>query len=215
MSKQKQPPIVAELGRPETPEETFARKAESSRLYRKRKTINNLVYSLLVSLGLVVFIVAIVPRNETPVAFDVDFASEAQSAQGDFAVPLVVPEVPADWTANEAEIRTSADGVSEWYIGFLVGPKDAPTEYVGVSQGIGVNPTWLLDATRERTPTGTVQVGGLDWIEYDATDLSPEDAGNHAYMLVLEQGDQAYLVYGNNKPETVTKLAELVAADLD
>lgn len=87
MSKQKQPPIVAELGRPETPEETFARKAESSRLYRKRKTINNLVYSLLVSLGLVVFIVAIVPRNETPVAFDVDFASEAQSAQGDFAVP--------------------------------------------------------------------------------------------------------------------------------
>jgi hypothetical protein len=44
--------VVAELGRPETPAETAARKAESSRLHRQRQTVNNLVYSLIATLGI-------------------------------------------------------------------------------------------------------------------------------------------------------------------
>lgn len=39
--KQKRPVIVAELGRPETASETASRKAEQSRLYKQRKTVNN------------------------------------------------------------------------------------------------------------------------------------------------------------------------------
>ena len=50
--------VVAELGRPETAEETAARKAENSRNHRSRQTVNNLVYSLLATLGIVVVIVA-------------------------------------------------------------------------------------------------------------------------------------------------------------
>ena len=62
-SKQKPPVVVAELGRPETPSETTSRKAEQSRLYKQRKTVNNLVCSLLVSLGLVRVMVLVVPRG--------------------------------------------------------------------------------------------------------------------------------------------------------
>ena len=39
----KQPRVVAELGRPETPDETAARKAASSAAYRSSKTVRNLV----------------------------------------------------------------------------------------------------------------------------------------------------------------------------
>jgi hypothetical protein len=35
--------VVAELGRPETPEETAARKAESSRVYRSSQNFRNLI----------------------------------------------------------------------------------------------------------------------------------------------------------------------------
>ena len=75
------PRIVAELGRPETASETAARKAENSRLYRQRKTVNNLTLSLLVSLGMVLLIVLIVPRG-TDVWGDhiVDVAAAATAA---------------------------------------------------------------------------------------------------------------------------------------
>jgi hypothetical protein len=49
MPRAKAKRVVAELGRPETPEEEAARRAENSRLYRQRKTVNNLVYSLIVT----------------------------------------------------------------------------------------------------------------------------------------------------------------------
>ena len=51
----KQPRVVAELGRPETPDETAARKAASSAAYRSSKTVRNLVVALLVSNVDVVF----------------------------------------------------------------------------------------------------------------------------------------------------------------
>ena len=47
------PRIVAELGRPETPDETAARKAESSRVYRASQNTRNLVAALLVTLAVV------------------------------------------------------------------------------------------------------------------------------------------------------------------
>ena len=66
--------IVAELGRPETPEEAAARQAESSRRYRTSKTFPNLVWALLVCLGVVLLIVLLVPRDDAPVARDLDVA---------------------------------------------------------------------------------------------------------------------------------------------
>src|SRR6478735_6355945 len=97
----KPPAVVAELGRPETPEETAARKAQNSANHRNRQTVNNLVYSLLATLALVAVIVLVVPRgNPTADAPAIDYAKVAQEAQGSEPDPLLVPKLPAGWKAN-------------------------------------------------------------------------------------------------------------------
>src|SRR5680860_644767 len=114
------PRVVAELGRPETPQETMDRKAENSRKYRARKTLNNLVLSLLATLAAVLMIVLLVPRNDNPVNRAVDFTTVAAQLQPGVDEPLVVPELPQGWSANAAEWRTgAADAVPAWYIGLV------------------------------------------------------------------------------------------------
>jgi hypothetical protein len=68
--KNRQPRIVAELGRPETPEETAARKAENSRKHRENQTLRNLVFALLSSLAVVLVLVLVVggPAGAPPQA---------------------------------------------------------------------------------------------------------------------------------------------------
>ena len=63
--------VVAELGRPETPSETAARKAESSRVYRSSQTFRNLIAALLASVAVVLVIAFAVPRrNGRPYLLD-------------------------------------------------------------------------------------------------------------------------------------------------
>ena len=92
--------VVAELGRPETPEETAARKAENSRNYRARKTVNNLVYSLLATVGVVVLIVLVVPRSDQPLDRAVDWRAVTAEAQQTREQTLVDPELPEGWRAT-------------------------------------------------------------------------------------------------------------------
>jgi len=211
----KAPAVVAELGRPETPEETAARKARSTRLYYRRKTIRNLVASLVVSLVGVAVIVAIVPRNDTVIEHVIDYASVAQEAQTAYPQHLVVPRVPEGWTSNQAEIRVGQDGVTEWYIGFLV-PDAAgrPTAYAGVSEVLDGNPTWLVERLKKRQPTGEANVGGLTWQEYDYTSLPSDQTGNLAYSLVYQANGTIYIVYGTGSKDAVQALAAAVAADI-
>ena len=60
------PRVVAELGRPETAQETADRKAEFSRTYRASQNTRNLIAALLVTLAVVVVIVFAVPRGSLP-----------------------------------------------------------------------------------------------------------------------------------------------------
>src|ERR1700712_3440460 len=106
--RQKPPRVVAELGRPETLEETQARKAEQSRKYRANKTINNLWLSLIVCVAVVIVIVLLVPRDNTSHLQAVDYQSVASSAQAAFPVPVASPDLPSTWSANAAEIRTDS-----------------------------------------------------------------------------------------------------------
>ena len=65
-------PIVAELGRPETSEETAARKAASSKAYRSSQTVRSLVAALIVTLAIVAVIVLAVPRGEPATTQKID-----------------------------------------------------------------------------------------------------------------------------------------------
>ncbi|GGA60586.1 hypothetical protein GCM10011490_08450 [Pseudoclavibacter endophyticus] len=212
MAKQSQPPVVAELGRPETPEEAAARKAEASRLHRARQTFRNLLASLAVCALIVLVMVLIVPRDDSPVVRDIDYAAAAAEAASDVSAPLAAPELPSQWTSNEAELRTGADGVTEWYIGFILSDGDGnAAEFVGMSQGLDANPTWLADRVAKRAPTSTTVVGGLTWDEYDYTDLPPGESGNNAYTLVLERAESTYVVYGSHSADAVQTVAQAIA----
>lgn len=203
----KPPRVVAELGRPETPDETEARKAEGRRLRRQRQNARNLVYSLIVCVALVVVIVLAVPRGAPPARPAVDYRTLASQSQGSVDRPLLAPAVPSAWKANAAELR-SADGVTSWYVGFVL-PRN---EFLSYTEGLNGNPTWLADVLESARSTGTTTVGGLTWRVYDRRSLG-DSAGNVAYALSTRVGTTDLIVSGTATPTETRGLAADLAAE--
>lgn len=207
----KAPAVVAELGRPETPEETAARKAQDSANHRNRQTVNNLVYSLIATVALVVLIVLVVPRgNPTSTAPAVDYATVAQQAQGSEPDRLLVPQLPSSWKSNSAELRTkTSDNVDAWYIGLLT-PKG---QYIGVVQGFGANDSWVADQVNRTHIAGTREIDGVKWDVYDNRSAG-SDAGNVAYALATTAGRSTVVVYGTAADDEFTTVASSLAGQL-
>lgn len=198
------PRVVAELGRPETPQESAERKAENSRKYRARKTLNNLVLSLLVTVAAVLMIVLLVPRNDHPIDRDVDFTTIASQLQPAVDEPLVVPVLPEGWSANSAEWRSGiTDAVPSWYIGLIT----ANSQYIGFSQAINANPTWLAQQVRSEVPVDSVTIDGVTWDVY--RNSAPQaDRGNFDEALVTTAGASTYALIGtapHNDFETIAR----------
>ena len=209
MSRQRPPAVVAELGRPETPEETAARRAEERRIRASRRTTTNLWLSLTAALAAVLVLVLLVPRGDADLTPDVDYVAVAAQAQDEVDVPLAVPRPGTDWRANAAELRTSrADEVVSWYIGFVT-PGD---EYLGFSQGIEADRSWLSALLRESRADSTTSIGGLEWTVYDNRETGAR--GNVEYALVTEGSDSLYAVYGTADPAEAERLASAVAESL-
>jgi hypothetical protein len=199
--------VVAELGRPETPEETAARKAENSRTYRARKTVNNLVYSLLATVGVVVLIVLVVPRSDQPLDRAVDWKSVTQEAQQTRDETLVDPDLPSGWSSNYAEIRsTGTGGVTSWNVGFVT-PGD---EFIGITQGFDADPTWLATQLNRSAASAVTTIGGLEWTVYDNRE-STDGFGNVHYALATESGTSTVAVFGTGSVEDITLVAEAIA----
>lgn len=216
MAKQREPRIVAELGRPETPEETAARKAENSRLHSQRQTVNNLVYSLLASLGLVLLIVLIVPRGVGD--FDkrnVDVASLAADATASAGQTLAAPNMPEGWLAKQAQLRHSqTDNVTNWYIGYTT----PEVEYAAVMQaftaaGEPANETWVADQLERKHATGVTSIAGLEWTVYDHTNESGDET-NVRYGLTTLVDEATIIVFGTADEPVITALAEATIASL-
>jgi hypothetical protein len=204
------PPVVAELGRPETPEETAARKAQDSRNHRTRQTVNNLVFSLLATLAIVVVIVLLVPRPQPVATPNVNYSSIAAEAQGSEPDPLIAPKLPSSWTSNSAVLHTkTADGVDDWYIG-LISPDQ---QYVGVTQGFNANSSWLAERVNRGLASGTDTIDGVQWTIYDNRNAST-DQGNVKYALTATAGHSTYVVFGTAAPAEVRTVATAVTAEI-
>jgi hypothetical protein len=212
MSPRRPPRVVAELGRPETPEETAARKAENSQNYRKRKTVNNLVYSLLVCVALVIVIALAVPRADKSLLSEVDYRAVAAEAQTSADHPLADPELPGSWSSNRAETDSSG-GVSSWNIG-LITPSD---QFIGITQGFDANETWLSQQLGQSAASTTRTIDGIEWTVYDNRER--DDVGNVEYALTTEAGASTFVVFGtagDDEFRTVTSaLTEQVRANID
>jgi len=202
----KPPRIVAELGRPETPSEAAARKAEASRKRRANQNTLNLIIALAASLLLVLALVLITLRPQSTAAPAIDYHSVAADAQADTAVPLADPELPGGWTANSAQIRPAAgDGVLSWYIGFITPGQ----QFIGLTQGIGANPTWVSNQVGNGKATGETSVAGIAWTVYDHRD-DPQP-GNLAYAMTVTRGQSSYILFGTADDDEFRLLATALA----
>lgn len=202
------PRIVAELGRPETPAETAARKAEASRTRKANQTARNLGLSLAASLLIVLVLVLVVARPDVDLTDTIDHRAVAEQAQASVDVPLVDPDVPDGWEANAAEIRRgAADGVPTWYVGFVTPER----EFIGFDQGIDANPTWTAQKVGEALVTSTVDLGGLTWDVRDRRDQ--DDTGNAAYSLTSTLGRSTFVLSGTADDAEFRTIAEAVAAE--
>ena len=212
MTTPKRPPrVVAELGRPETPQETAYRLATNSRNYRSRKTVNNLVLSLLATLGAVFVLVLLVPRSDGPVDRTVDFAAVASQVQVGIDEHLVVPELPDGWRANAAQWRLGGtDKIPSWYIGLLT-PRN---EFIGLTQALGANPTWIGQQLNDAPASQTLTIEGVTWDVY-RNPAAEKDRGNFEYALVTSAGTSSYLLVGTADEEEFAALATAIAPQIN
>ena len=202
-------PIRADLGRPETPEETAARKAENSRNYRGAKTTNNLVVALLASLAIVAFLYFVVVRTDAGEPTPIDYASIAADAQPGVDTPIVVPALPPEWRANAASLQPSADESFTWYIGFIT-PEE---QFIALEQGIDTNAGWFNSFLGQAQSTGVVTIDGIEWDIYDRR--TSDDPGNFAYSLATTVGDSDYLIHGTADDAEFMAFATTLAAEVN
>lgn len=194
--------IVAELGRPETPDETADRKAASSRAYRSSQTTRNLIVALLATLAIVVVIVWGVPRGEPtpPEAIDVDaIAADVGDA---YDHDVVVPDAPSSWRVNDARVDPE---VPAWSIVYVPGG----SSFLRVEQAFGADETWASQRLGGTAPNDTQQIAGIEWDVYEIAD--PAAQGNVSYALGVQAGADHLLIYGSAGPETAAEIARLVA----
>jgi len=197
------PRVVAELGRPETPDEAAARKAESSRVYRASQNTRNLIAALLVTLAVVAIIVLAVPRGELPPAEPIDVAAVAAEIESAEGRTVVVPDVPDAWIVNRASIE--GDSTAAWTIVYV---PDEEAGFLRVAQGFDADPAWTTRVLSGASVDGTVTIDGVEWDRYDIPD--PARAGNISAALSTSAGADTILVYGSTDDETL----ELAAASL-
>jgi len=199
-------PIVAELGRPETPEETWARKDAARRSRREHQTAFNLVLALIASLGIVLFLVAVVVRPDQAVDRTVDYQQIAADAEVP-GVTLAAPDLPEGFTSNRADFQDkTSDGVQVWTVGLVTPDR----QYIGLQQGIDANDSWVSNQLDQQAATGDRTVDGTEWTVYDRRDEG-KDAGNHAYSLVHTFDRNTIVLSGTADDASFTAVAKAVA----
>ncbi|QEA28974.1 DUF4245 domain-containing protein [Microbacterium sp. CBA3102] len=204
MSKQtKQPPIIAELGRPETPDETAARKAASSKAYRSSQTFRNLIAALLVTVAVVAVIIFAVPRGEPVEPEPIDVAGIAAGVESTMDSPVLVPELGDFWRANSAKLLGGATVV--WEV-TLAPSADDERGFIKVAQAFDAGASWAPQRLNGIAPTDTVRIGGLDWDVYEPGNA--DSNANVTYAIGTQAGDDYILLYGSRSPDSTAELAE-------
>lgn len=198
----KSAPIVAEIGRPETPEETAARKAAFSKTYRASQNFRNLIAALLVTLAVVAVVIFAVPRGERASETKVDVAAIAQDVESTMGRPALVPELDDFWRANAAELQSGATVV--WNITLAPAAEDE-RGFIRVAQAFDDDSSWAPQMLNGTAATDTTQIGGLDW---DVYALRGDAEDNVSYAIGTQAGDDYILLYGSRSAASTAELAE-------
>jgi hypothetical protein len=195
------PRIVAELGRPETAQETAVRKAANSKAYRESQNFRNLIVALVATLAIVVVIFFAVPRGEPAPRPGIDPAQVAAKAAAEHPT-IIVPDLPGEedgWRVNQAQVDAGS-----WNV--VYAPGDAG--FLRFAQGFGADETWAAQVLGGTAPTDEVVIDGVTWQVYD---VDPADNANVSYALGTQAGPDHILLYGSTSPTQTADAAERIA----
>lgn len=166
----------------------------------RRQTVADMLRSLAVVLAGVLALVLLAPTPGDPLRQPVDVVGTAEQAGRE--APVVVPELPDDWTPNAARFAPrGGDGVPTWHVGYVT-PSGA---YAGLEAAEDAPARWLDDVTARGEEVGVVEVGGVRWREM----VSP-DGGRRS--LVRQEGEVTQVVTGTAPLDELVVLAEAVGA---
>ncbi len=167
-----------------------------------RKTVADMIRSMAVVLVLVFAIVLLAwrPTEEAVTVIDPGPAIALAEAAADF--PLLLPAGLADqWRPTSArwEPTPTSAGIPVLHVGYVT-PTD---EYGQVSQGRVTSEQYLDEQTSGGAPTGTREVAGRTWQEWQAPDRR---------SLVLIDGDVTWIVSGTGEWPEIESLARSLSA---
>lgn len=198
----KDAPVVAELGRPETPAETAARKAASSKAYRSSQTFRNLIAAMVVTLAVLAIVILGVPRGSVAPPPAIDLPALATEASAAMDRPVIIPDVSDEWQVNAAEL--SGGPTTAWDI-TLAPSGDDDRGFLRIAQAFESDAAWAPQRLAGTAPTGTVTVDGVEWNEYVLR--NPAQSANVSYALGTQAGPDYVLLYGALSPEDTAAFA--------
>ncbi|MFK4806315.1 DUF4245 family protein [Microbacterium sp. ZW CA_36] len=199
------PRIVAELGRPETPEETADRKAESSRVYRSSQNVRNLIAALLATLAVVVVIVFAVPRGTPPEREPIDVSAVAADIAASEDRTVITPELSDGWVVNNARIEGNGP-VRAFTVVYAPAGEDE-RGFLRVAQGFDADESWAARVLSGSAPQDTVTIDGITWERYG---LDPDRTGNITVALATDAGADTVLIYGAASEKALEETARSV-----
>lgn len=205
----KSAPIVAELGRPETPEETAARKAEFSKNYRASQNFRNLIAALLITLAVVAVVIFAVPRGERASETKVDVAAVAADVETTMGSPAIVPKLDDFWRVNAAELQGGATVV--WNITVAPAAEDE-RGFIRIAQAFDDDSSWAPQMLNGTAATDTTRIGGLEW---DVYSLGRDNDDNVSYAIGTQAGDDYILLYGSRSADSTAELAESLVPQIN
>lgn len=195
-------PIVAELGRPETPDETAARKAESSRAYRSSQNVRSLVAALIATLAVVAIIVFAVPRGEPATTAKIDVAAVATDVESTMNRTVIVPDLGDFWRVNAAGLTSGSPVV--WDV-TLAPSADDERGFIKLAQAFDSDSSWAPQRLNGTAPTDTVTIDGLEWDVYKLGDADANQ--NITYAIGTQAGPDYVLLYGARSADSTAALA--------
>ena len=167
--------------------------SDSAARHRARQTVINLILALGASIGLVVTLVLIVPRDDSSRIREIDYTAISQKAKADSGFNVITITPPENWWSNNAMLTTNnIDTVPVFKAGFV----GSDIKYVGYTQAFNANPTWLALSLNGKVLTKQYSSKHYTWDVYESI-VKNEPKKTMDYIMVLNYKDQDYmLVYG-------------------
>jgi hypothetical protein len=167
--------------------------SDSAARHRARQTVINLILALGASIGLVVTLVLIVPRDDSSRIREIDYTAISQKAQEDSGFDVITITPPENWWSNNAMLTTNnIDTVPVFKAGFV----GSDVKYVGYTQAFNANPTWLALSLNGKVLSKEYSSKHYKWAVYESI-IKNEPKKTMDYIMVLNYKDQDYiLLYG-------------------